>query len=277
MKSYLYITDLDKTLFRSNVTISNYTTEVMNQVIRLGHQVTYCTARSHYAAAKILNNIQFQIPSIVYNGAFIIDNKNGEPIFSNTLDHSIAEQIINQGERFDISPFLFGINHKEILLFKPPENLGQQFFINQRQQLGDKRLQCVKKINLPKQIITLNFIDRKENLIKLKDWAIKTFRDSVQIHFAEDVYSKGFYSLQFSHSNANKGKMIKQLSEFLDIPLSNITVFGDHLNDLEMFEVAGYKIAVQNAHPSILELADEIIDQNDNDGVARYLESKLLS
>jgi Cof subfamily protein (haloacid dehalogenase superfamily) len=276
MEDSLYITDLDGTLFRSNVTVSNYTIEILNSVIKSGYQVTYCTARSHYIANKILGNIQFQIPSIVYNGAFMVDNKTGDSIFSNILDHSIADELIIQGQKIGVTPFLFGFQDTELLLYLSPENEGQKIFINQRQRQGDKRLRQVTKIVAPKLIITLIFIANQEKLIPFKEWAEKFFHNLVQIHFAEDIYSKGYYSLQFSHPNANKGTMIKKLSEYLGVPLSNITVFGDHLNDVEMFDVAGYKIAVGNAHPSILRLADEIINNNDQDGVANYFETKLL-
>jgi Cof subfamily protein (haloacid dehalogenase superfamily) len=277
MEGSLYITDLDGTLFRSNVTVSNYTVEILNRVNKLGHQVTYCTARSHYMASKILQEIVFPIPAIVYNGAFMVDHTTGDAIFSNLLDLPIAEELIIQGQKIGVTPFLFGIGASELLLYLQPENEGQLLFINQRQRQGDKRLRQVARIVPPEQIITLIFIDKKEKLAPFEEWARQIFHNQVQIHFAEDVYCSGYYSLQFSHPEANKGKMIKKLSEYISVPLSDITVFGDHLNDLEMFDVTGYKIAVGNAHPSILQLADEIIDTNDQDGVATYLETKLLN
>ena len=65
--------------------------------------------------------------------------------------------------------------------------------------------------------------------------------------------------------------MIRKLGDQLQIPASRITVFGDHLNDLSMFRVAGRRVAVANAHPDILQIADEVIGTNDEDAVVRYL------
>ncbi|HUC90446.1 MAG TPA: type II pantothenate kinase [Paenibacillus sp.] len=52
---------------------------------------------------------------------------------------------------------------------------------------------------------------------------------------------------------------------------AEVTVFGDHLNDLGLFVLAGRKVAVANAHERIAELADERTASNDEDGVARYI------
>jgi Cof subfamily protein (haloacid dehalogenase superfamily) len=46
-------------------------------------------------------------------------------------------------------------------------------------------------------------------------------------------------------------------------------VFGDMPNDLPLFDWAGWACAVANAHPRVLEAADEVVPSNDADGVAR--------
>jgi Cof subfamily protein (haloacid dehalogenase superfamily) len=48
-------------------------------------------------------------------------------------------------------------------------------------------------------------------------------------------------------------------------------VFGDMPNDLPLFAWGGWAVAVANAHPLVLEAADEVAPANDDDGVARTL------
>jgi hydroxymethylpyrimidine pyrophosphatase-like HAD family hydrolase len=52
---------------------------------------------------------------------------------------------------------------------------------------------------------------------------------------------------------------------------AEVTVFGDNLNDLGMFEAAGTSVAVSNANPQLLEKADLVGESNDLDGVAKYI------
>ena len=48
--------------------------------------------------------------------------------------------------------------------------------------------------------------------------------------------------------------------------------FGDMPNDVPMLAWAGYGVAVANAHPSVIAVADEVTGSNDDDGVAQVLE-----
>jgi len=50
-------------------------------------------------------------------------------------------------------------------------------------------------------------------------------------------------------------------------------VFGDYLNDLDMFQVAGYSVAMENALPEVKESADQIIGSNSQGSVLSFLES----
>jgi hydroxymethylpyrimidine pyrophosphatase-like HAD family hydrolase len=55
-----------------------------------------------------------------------------------------------------------------------------------------------------------------------------------------------------------------------------VCVFGDMPNDVPMFQWARWRrVAVANAHPEVLALADEVTASNDADGVAAWLESML--
>jgi len=63
------------------------------------------------------------------------------------------------------------------------------------------------------------------------------------------------------------------MTQHLGISLSSTVVFGDYLNDLDMFEVAGYAIAMENALPEVKSSANHVISSNVDQGVIFYLES----
>ena len=67
--------------------------------------------------------------------------------------------------------------------------------------------------------------------------------------------------------------MLKRMTKHLGIPISKTVVFGDYMNDLDMFKVAGHSIAVENALPEVKAVAQQIISSNINQGVIVYLES----
>ena len=74
--------------------------------------------------------------------------------------------------------------------------------------------------------------------------------------------------------NASKANAIKQLKEQLGC--DRLVVFGDGKNDIDMFELADEAYAVANAVDELKEAATAVIGNNNEDGVARWLEENAL-
>ena len=56
--------------------------------------------------------------------------------------------------------------------------------------------------------------------------------------------------------DTGKGRGVREVAKLLDIDAENIVAIGDNLNDLEMFEAAGYSICVGNAPQEVKDLVD---------------------
>ena len=56
--------------------------------------------------------------------------------------------------------------------------------------------------------------------------------------------------------------------------IEGLTVFGDNLNDVNMFKMATKAVAVENATDEIKNYADEIIGPNESDSVIKYIMEK---
>lgn len=59
--------------------------------------------------------------------------------------------------------------------------------------------------------------------------------------------------------------------KYPDISLADCVAFGDNYNDIEMLEGVGLGVAVANAKPEVLAVADEVTDAAKEDGVAKLL------
>ncbi|WP_051209044.1 HAD family hydrolase [Propionicicella superfundia] len=81
--------------------------------------------------------------------------------------------------------------------------------------------------------------------------------------------------LEIQAEGVNKGTGLARLCDALGIERSQVLAIGDWLNDLEMLEWAGSAVAVANAHPRALALADHVAPSNDEDGVASVLAAVL--
>ncbi len=93
----------------------------------------------------------------------------------------------------------------------------------------------------------------------------------------ERIRQRGLFdSMSFSSSNSidivpsgvNKGSSLSALARHLDIPLPRVAVIGDWLNDLDMFRISGFSIAMGNAPDEVKAAAHLVAPANDHSGAA---------
>ncbi len=83
-------------------------------------------------------------------------------------------------------------------------------------------------------------------------------------------------ALEFTSRRTSKGEALKALASHLGLDRTQICAIGDNGNDIAMLEFAGLGIAMGNAIESVKEKADFIIGSNDEEGVAKFLETYFL-
>ena len=82
-------------------------------------------------------------------------------------------------------------------------------------------------------------------------------------------------NIEINILRANKGEALCSLCAALGIPPEETLAFGDGTNDLSMIRAAGCGVAMGNADFAVKAAADAVCDDNEHDGLAKYLE-KLL-
>lgn len=268
--SNLYVSDLDGTLLRSNEATSEYTNQVINTLVDRGMIFSYATARSLITAKKVTKGINAKIPLIVYNGAFVIDNVTEKILIANYFDdsvHSVLEDLFRNG----VYPIVYAyINGEEKFSFvRELCTKGMDMFLNSRK--GDIRTNEVKTLSELKEgnIFYITCIDEAEKLKPLYN----KYKDKYHCVYQTDIYTKEQW-LEIMPSGASKSNAIRQLRTMLDC--DKLIVFGDGRNDIDMFQMADESYAVANVPEDLKKYATEVILSNDDDGVARWLESNFL-
>lgn len=266
----LYVSDLDGTLLRSNEITSEYTNSVINNLTDKGMLFSYATARSLVTAKKVTKGINAKIPLIVYNGAFVIDSVTDDILIANYFDESVYgvldELFVNR-----IYPVVYAyIEGKEKFSFIPNLcTVGMKKFIDSRN--GDIRTNAVQTTNELKagNIFYITCIDEPNKLKPLYD----KYKGIFHCVYQTDIYTNEQW-LEIMPLSASKANAIKQLQKLLKC--EKLVVFGDGKNDIDMFELADESYVVQNAHGDLKKYATAVISSNDEDGVAKWLDSNLI-
>jgi hydroxymethylpyrimidine pyrophosphatase-like HAD family hydrolase len=81
------------------------------------------------------------------------------------------------------------------------------------------------------------------------------------------------YYVEVRNKGTSKGKGFERLLKYLKVKKNHAAVIGDWYNDLSLFHVGGYKVAVSNAVAEIKNHADYITTRDNNHGgVAEFIE-----
>ena len=82
------------------------------------------------------------------------------------------------------------------------------------------------------------------------------------------VVASGSEAVEVTAAGVNKATAVTELG----VPQEAVVAFGDYPNDIPMLTWAGHGVAMGNAHPEVIAIADEVTASNDEDGVALVLE-----
>lgn len=261
----LYISDLDGTLLRNDERISDFTAKTINELTAKGICFSFATARSLNTTKKVTSNIKCSLPVIVYNGAFIMDNISSEILYGNYFEDN-TKQLFKDIEKIGIFPvvysFIEGI--EKLSYVKNKSSQGQKLYLKSRE--GDKRINAVKSFE---DLLKGNkfYITCIDDECKLKPLYEK-YKDKFKCLYQKDYYSD-YYWLEIMPMKTTKANAALKLKEMLGC--DELVVFGDEINDIELFKIADKAVAVANAKPELIPYATDFTDSNENDGVAKYI------
>jgi len=269
----LYVSDLDGTLLNGKEKLSDFTIDIINDLVNKGTIFSYATARSFVTSAKVTAGLNTNFPAIIYNGAFIIETNSKEIMLSNFFKESEVQYIKGILIKHRIFPIVYSIlDGKERFSYCTGHmNHGKKIFLESRK--GDIRL--LKRDNSDDVYMGRPFyftcIGDEFELAPLND----IFKDDTRFYsvFQKDIYS-GEQWLEILPVQATKANAILRLKKHLDC--DKVISFGDAKNDIPMFEISDECYAVENAAIELKKIATAVIGNNENDGVAKWLKENIL-
>ncbi len=262
----IFITDLDKTFLRSDLSVSEFSVNIWNS---FSYPLTIATARSYKGATTLLKNINLKYPLILLDGAMIA-NPDGNVIKINDIEKKTADELIDIVEKeFDERPLIVGFENigDEKFLYPKKLNKYQKELLNNYK--NDSRVLNIEHIRGLKHNLKLVYLGEKEKLANIEKLIKKLF--NLETKLSNDPYMDCYF-LTILHPLGDKAHALKILEEIMDVSKDEVTVFGDSLNDIGMFRYAKTSVAVKNALEEVKKEADIVLPHtNDEDGVAKYL------
>lgn len=263
----LFVSDLDGTLLQNNSKISEKSCQIINRLMNRGIFFSYATARGLATARKVTEGLHCNMPVITKNGVIIARPDTGEVVSKNLFLKEEAEEIYDILCDGKIDPIVFSYQDgvEKFSYNRDTKSEGIQWFVSEhRQDERDHPLTGNDRI-LEGEIFYFACIGTRE----LLEETYQKMRDRYQCVFSKDTYNHRMW-LEIMPKCATKASAILQLKEMMKFDY--IIAFGDGVNDIPMFKIADECYAVKNGDARLKELATGIIETNQSDGVANWME-----
>lgn len=272
--SPLYVSDLDGTLLRNDALLSEFSRRELNGLLAEGVAFSVASARSVASIRTVLQGVRLSLPVIEFNGAFISDLATGRHRVVNSLDPAVARDVYDTLSLHGMSPLVSTFNGTEDRLHVGAVfNAGVRWYVDERRRHRDRRLRHTRDMRaaLRERVVCLTAIATREQLAGVAEELEAEHAGRVELNLFENRYSPGWYWLTVHDHRATKGQAVQTLMLMEGLDGRDLIVFGDELNDLQLFGVATEPVAVSNAVPPVLARAGRVIGSNEEDSVVRYV------
>jgi len=249
--------DLDGTLLRSDKTLSERTLSALHVAQSAGLVIAVVSARGPRGVREIVDGTELRGAAICSNGAIVIDLPEGSIRRMRTFESEVAMELV-RALRERLPGVLFGVE-REAFSHEP----GFAAW-NWMPPPGTRIDDALALLDEPAtKLVVLHGGHEVEALAAV----VREVAGG-----RADAYVSGPWVVEVSPAGVNKAAALAELCDELGIEAAEVVAFGDHLNDVPMLAWAGRAVAVENAHPDLVAVADEVTSSNDEDGVAIVLE-----
>lgn len=258
----LIVSDMDGTLLNSKHELHPSFEKIYNQLINNNIKFVAASGRQYHSIIDKFEKFQNNITIVAENGAFIRNNQ--KELSVNSIKISKLMEII-QFIRTIPNTYLVLCGKKQAYIEQDDMqfvNFFKEFYT--AYQIVDDVLQMEDDIF---KIALYNPNGAEQNIFPL----LQKFQSNFQIKVS------GYYWVDVMQLEVNKGVAVKKLQKEWKISKNQTVVFGDYLNDLELFQEADYAVAMNNAHDLIKEKATHITSSNDENGVLDFIQNNILN
>ena len=284
--------DLDGTLLNSFGEVSENTRKALQAAKERGVEVVLASGRPISSTESLAVELGVDNYLISGNGAAVYDIKEQKVIYDRFLT---KEQVMKIAKLCDNNSFFYNV-YTEDEVIASSLNYNVLFYHKENVKKIEERR---THINVVQNIMEYIEQSGKEKFLKITvcdesqfifNSIMKRLKEIDGIDVLETAYMSRkkikdgtddvdiqYYYTEITNENVNKWSAIEYLLEKLDIKPEEVIAIGDNLNDKEMIENAGLGVVMGNSNPIMKGLANEIVADNNSEGVLEAINRFVLN
>ncbi len=265
--------DIDGTLTNHKKEITPLTKKALMDAQDLGIRLVIASgrpAKGIYQYGDQLEMAKHHGLFVCYNGAKVIDCETQETYVDVTFPKETAKRVLHHMKKFNVIPMVTSDTHmlvEDVYRCMIKDGTREFNVIQYESRMNNYKLMEIEDleeyVNVPQnKILTAGDSDYLQ--AHFKEMA-EPFKDELNMMFTSNFY------YEFTAKGVDKGSALTIAMNKLGIKPEECIAFGDAENDISMLKFAGISIAMANGQEAVKNIATEVTDDNEHDGIAKAL------
>ena len=268
----LLVADIDGTLLNDNGELGQESKKLIKELMNEGVAFCLATGRLHSAVTELAKELSLNGFIISLDGAVIKEYKNDKTIFESFLKTRHVKKAISISNDLLINIVLC---HASSIYYTEynsviPSLLSKYGALYKQVDTYEKYLSRTLEIVCSSDV--------KQSIKEMEKSFNFPFSIGSSTSYFRSKKNENIFYLEIRKAGCSKGKALDKLLRHILVKPEQTAVIGDWYNDITMFETKALKVAVANAVPELLNMADIVTrESNNKDGAAEFFEMVLKS
>jgi Cof subfamily protein (haloacid dehalogenase superfamily) len=276
----MLVIDLDGTLLNRQGHVSYENQRAIHDARDAGIEVVIATGRALVESRRALEAIGHDGLIVAAGGSLLCEAATGKTLHRHVMPHDLVA---------DVTCALLDHGHK-VLILKDAHTAGYDYLAVGPGELDPASKWWFGKISPevrfaehvaedehPHDTVRAGVVASSRELAPIAEDLRTQLGDRAFLQHwaavtATEATGSTTHLLEVFNPQVNKWMMITAICQERGIEPAHVAAIGDGLNDVEIVGGAGLGIAMANADPRVVAVADQVTDDHDDHGVARAIE-----
>ncbi|HEY6625441.1 MAG TPA: HAD family hydrolase [Ignavibacteriaceae bacterium] len=266
------VTDIDGTLLDDNGELGIESKKLIKELMSEGVIISLATGRLDSAVTDIAKELSLNGYIISLDGAMIKNFVNDKILYESFLKKGKVKKAIAISEDLLIN---IALCHTSTIYYTEYNSVIPS--------LLNKYGAFYTRVDSYKDYIsgTLEIVcssDMKNSIKQMEAKFNFPYSIGCNTSYFRSKKNENIYYLEIRKAGSSKGKALMRLLKHLSMKPLQTAVIGDWYNDIAMFQTKAVKVAMANAIPELINMADFVTTKsNGDDGTAEFFEMVLKS
>ena len=265
--------DLDGTLLSPTGEVTPRVKAAVHKALAAGFLVCFATGRNWTESKMVIDAVEHYGSAVFVGGAMVVDTEKRVTLHRSLMAPDLAREL---------SAYMESQGHT-VMALQDTESAGVDYLATGDVGLNVPTAYWMKVTaaqvhRVPKlaehpheHTVRVGIVAPAAETRRVRDELVARFGDRVYCH-SLSVPAFAVEVLEVFDPAVNKWEGILHVARRHDIAPAQIIAIGDDVNDVPMLKNAGLGVAMGNARPEALAVADRVIGANADEGLAAFLE-----